>query len=260
MEKCLFVYNPFSGKGKIKRNENKIRKMLEKKYEVDIIPSKYQGHIYEIVTTVGKNYDLIITSGGDGTLNETVNALCHLDKKIPLGYIPAGTVNDVAHSLCIPRSIKGAVKNILNGQIFSHDVLKINNNYGIYVCCTGIFTETSYATAQNAKKKIGKSAYVFHGLKKVFSTPAVKLKITSQTEEIEGKYAIMLILNSRYVGGFRVNKNANLSDGKVDILLIESDNDMVKLSAINKLAIFFIKGFGKKMIRGTKHFKFLQIA
>ena len=37
---------------------------------------------------------MIVTSGGDGTLSEAVKAMMTFDKKIPLGYIPAGSTND----------------------------------------------------------------------------------------------------------------------------------------------------------------------
>lgn len=245
MEKCLFVFNPQSGRGKVVKKEKYIVNRLSGKYEVEVCPSKYAGNITEIILEKGNDKDLIIVSGGDGTINESVNAIKRLEKEVKLAIIPAGTVNDVAHSLKIPRSIKGAVNNILNGKEFKHDVLKINDRYGIYVCCAGLFTESSYATSQTSKKKIGKIAYIFHGAKKVFTTPSVKLKLNHKEGEIEGKYALMLILNSRYVAGMRINKKAKLNDGVVDVVLVENKKDIIKINAINKVLSLFINGLNR---------------
>ena len=252
MGKCLFAYNPLSGKGKIVKKEKEIVKMLEEKYQVEVCQSQYPGHIGDMILEKGEGIDLLVVSGGDGTLNEVVNSCMRLSRKPIIGYIPTGTVNDVAHSLGIPRDIKKAVKNILNGQVFAHDVFKMNDRYGIYVCCSGLFTETSYATNQQQKKRMGKIAYALHGAKKIFTTQAVKLKLTYDSGTLEGKYAIMLILNSRSVAGFMINRRARLNDGLVDVVLIKSKKDKVNFTSICSVAMFFLRGLRYKDNRSMK--------
>lgn len=132
--------------------------------------------------------------------------------------------------------------------------MKVNNKFGVYVCCSGLFTEASYSTQQSQKKKMGKIAYAFHGIKKVFSTPAVKLKLSYEGGEIEGKYAIMLIINSRYVSGFKMNKNAILNDGIVDVLLVESKKDIVNLNAVRRVLMLFVKGTKENLKKGVHLF------
>ena len=246
MEKCLFTYNPQSGKGKIVKNENLIVKMLNEKYEVKVVRSEFAGHIGKIILEQGENYDLIVVAGGDGTLNEAINALARLNKKPKLGYIPTGTVNDVAHSLKIPKNIKKAVNIILNGQEFKHDIFKMNDRYGIYVCCSGLFTESSYATNQNNKKKLGKLAYGLYGVKKIFTSKSINLILKYQGGNVEGKFAIMLIINSRSVAGFKINPNAILNDGLVDIVLIKSKKEKINFSAVLRVAKLFLFGIPKK--------------
>ena len=246
MEKCLFTYNPQSGKGKIVKNENLIVKMLNEKYEVKVVRSEFAGHIGKIILEQGENYDLIVVAGGDGTLNEAINALARLNKKPKLGYIPTGTVNDVAHSLKIPKNIKKAVNIILNGQEFKHDIFKMNDRYGIYVCCSGLFTESSYATNQNNKKKLGKLAYGLYGVKKIFTSKSINLSLKYQGGNVEGKFAIMLIINSRSVAGFKINPNAILNDGLVDIVLIKSKKEKINFSAVLRVAKLFLFGIPKK--------------
>ena len=63
-----------------------------------------------MVTELPDTYDLIVCSGGDGTMDEVVEGMMQRKKKLPLGYIPSGTVNDFARSLKIPRNMAHAAE------------------------------------------------------------------------------------------------------------------------------------------------------
>lgn len=257
MEKCLFIYNPESGKGKIKSKEDFIVSRLREKYDVEVVHSQYAGNISKVLLERGEEFALIVGAGGDGTLNEIVDCIMRLDNKPLLGYIPSGTVNDVAHSLYIPRNTKKAVDCILNGQPYSHDIMKINDRYGIYVCAAGLFTGASYLTDQKIKKKMGKIAYAFNGAKSIFSTKSIKLKIKYEGGEIEGRYAIILINNSRYTAGMPLNKKVNLCDGLVDVMLIESKKEKVNLITVIKTIFMFLRGIDRYI--NKKHVHHLQL-
>ncbi len=246
MKKCLFAYNPQSGKGKIVKREKYIVDSLSQKYEVTVLRSEYIGHIGEYISMHGEEFDTIVVAGGDGTLNETINSVIRLNKTIQIGYIPCGTVNDVAHSLGIPRNVKKALKVILDGKIFLHDVFKCNDRYGIYVCCSGIFTEASYATSQSSKRKVGKIAYGLHGIKKIFSTNSLEVNLSFNNGEICEKCCLMLIINSKNVAGFKINKHAILNDGKVDVVLVKAKKNRVRLCEILRVAKLFLFGIPKK--------------
>lgn len=246
MEKCLIVYNPQSGKGKFAKNEKYIVSKLSEKYEVEVCYSTHRGHIGEIILEKGEQFSLLVVAGGDGTLNEAVNSICRISKKPVIGYIPTGTVNDVAHSLGIPKHIKKAVKIILDGKEFRHDTFKMNDRFGIYVCCSGFLTDTSYATSQTNKKKMGKIAYGLYGIKKIFSTKSIRLKINFDNCEIEGNFAVILIINSKNVAGFRVNKRAVLNDGTVDVALVRARKKRVRFIEALRVGLLFLKGLPKK--------------
>lgn len=257
MEKCLLLYNPKSGKGKVARKEKYIVQRLSEKYEVSVCQSSFAGHITQIILEKGNDYEVIVLAGGDGTISEGINGIKQLGKDVKVGLIPTGTVNDIAHSLKIPSTIKGAVKNILNGKEFKHDVLKINDRYGLYVCCAGLFTDTSYATTQDSKKKMGKIAYGIYGLKKIFSSKALDMKMQYENGEISGKFALMMILNSRYVAGLKFNTKALLNDGLADVILVESDSDKIKFETVLKVAFLYLHGLKpkKKYKNKISHFQ-----
>ncbi len=224
--KCLFVYNPHSGKSGLIKRINFIIQELQAIYdEVDYIPTEYAGHAKKIAADACGKYDRLIVSGGDGTFNEIINGIAEKPDAPIVGYLPSGTVNDISRSLNIPRNLKKALKVIRDNNVYEHDIFKSNNDYGIYFCGAGAFTSTSYATKQTFKKKWGKFAYFFNCLKEVNDIEDFDIKITDKNGYVtSGKYIMMLILNSRSAAGFKMNAKANLNDGKVDIILIKREN------------------------------------
>ena len=173
-----------------------------------------------------------------------------------LGIIPSGTVNDVAHSLGISKNIKKAIKTLTEGTIFEHDIFRVNDRYGIYVCCTGLFSKTSYDTNRYNKKRLGKLAYFLMGVKELLTTKPTKLELHVHGEKIKKFCAMLLIFNSRSAAGFLVNKQAKLDDGIVEIVVFHSHEKSIWLFEMLRAVRFFL--FGVKSIRKSKNVTYLQ--
>lgn len=231
--KSIFVYNPESGNGKLNRYEGYIVRKLEQKYgPIDVVPTTHPGHATALAQNAIGKYDYFFCSGGDGTLNEIINGFGSAENKPIVGYIPSGTVNDVARSLGLTKNIKKAVNNLLNGVPTPHDTFKVNSKYGIYVCCAGLFTKSSYSTDRNSKKKLGKLAYFLKGGKEIFDAKPVYVELTTENEHISRNCALVLILNSRSVAGFKLNKEAALDDGMVEVVMFHSHKEKVLMPEI----------------------------
>lgn len=109
--KCLFLYNPQSGKGKINKYVKFAEKELKEKFEaVDVACSEGPKDMEKKAKEACGKYDYLVFSGGDGSFNEVINGICREDKKPVLGYIPTGTVNDISRSCGIPRRVRRAIK------------------------------------------------------------------------------------------------------------------------------------------------------
>lgn len=106
-KKLLFVFNPCSGKAQIKNQLlDIVDTMVKADYEVTIYPTQCAGDAKEKVEAYAENYDLVVCSGGDGTLDEVVTGMMQCKAKVPLGYIPAGSTNDFASSIGIPKDME----------------------------------------------------------------------------------------------------------------------------------------------------------
>ncbi|MDD4815720.1 MAG: YegS/Rv2252/BmrU family lipid kinase [Clostridia bacterium] len=242
--KCLFIFNPKSGKGKIVKKFDYIYNQLKTFYnEVECYETKASLDAYKFLLENAKHFDVIVISGGDGTLSECVSAIAKTNTQIKIGYIPSGTVNDVAKTLKISPNIKKTLQNINLDKTTPYDLMKINDNYGIYVCCFGIFTDTSYQTSQKLKNIFGKIAYVFHILKIWFKQKAIWVDIKTKDFNYCGYCSCLFALNTKYLSGFKINKNADLNDGNIDLFFIKTKSKKIRFFDKIKLFKVYIKGF-----------------
>ncbi len=235
MKKLLFIFNPAAGRGKIK---NKLYDIIDAfvkiGYRVSVYPTQKKGDATLIVKNDTDPYDLLVCAGGDGTLNEVVCGLMLAGKKVPIGYIPAGSMNDVGHSFKISRNIMGAVDNILTGKPYSMDIGRFNDRYFIYVAAFGAFTDVSYTTSQKNKNMIGHLSYYLEGIKKLSELKEKHVRVEYEDKVIEDKFLVGLITNSLYIGGFKnVNyEKTSLNDGLLEALFIKMPKNIYDLQMI----------------------------
>lgn len=248
--RCLFVYNPVSGKGRIRKRLEYILRRLGEKYEsVDSYATSCAGDMTRVVRENAAKYDAIIFSGGDGSFNEAVQGLCEAGAAPEIGYIPGGTVNDVAHSLGIPKSVRGALKVILTGKNVLLDCMKINDRYAMYIVAAGAFTSATYTTPQAQKKLIGRLAYGIEGIRKNLNFDVFDVKMTDGKTQTETDSVFVVFMNGKYVAGIGLNRRASMTDGIIEAAIIRQrrrPNFFHKIRAFFALANLFLFGYHVK--------------
>lgn len=231
MEKLLFVYNPCSGKGQIRGSLSQVIEVLSGKgYDVTIYPTKRELDACETVEKRAGEFDLIVCSGGDGTLDEVVTGLMHSGEEKVLGYIPAGSTNDFANSLGIPKQMEQAARLVTDGVPFSCDIGKFNDNYFVYVAAFGMLTDVSYQTRQDLKNALGHAAYVLEAMKRMGTWRSSHLRIESEEYTGEGEYVFGMVTNSDSVGGFKglPGRNISLNDGLFEVMLVRTPRNLME--------------------------------
>lgn len=236
MKRMLFIYNPRAGKELLKPKLSDIIDIFVKAgYEVVAYPTQaYRDAYKKIMEYNASEFDLIVCSGGDGTIDEVVTGMMHRETRTPVGYIPTGTTNDFANSLHIPKGLLKAADNAVNGEVFSCDVGKFNDDIFVYVAAFGIFTDVSYETKQEVKNILGHLAYVLEGTKRLFNVPSYRIKVCHDGEEIEDEFIFGMVTNSRSVGGFRsmIGKQVVFDDGLFEVTLIRKPANPIALQEI----------------------------
>lgn len=241
MKKVYFIYNPHSGKGTIRSQIVKIINILtESGYEVTVRPTQCQLDAYNTVKRICSDkmpqYDLILCSGGDGTLNETISGLMQSENRLPIGYIPSGTTNDFARSLNIPKGIEKALDTIMYGVCYALDIGSFNDRNFTYVAAFGALTEVSYETPQQTKNVLGHAAYILEGLRHIKNVQSYELTITYDGNTITDEFIFGMISNTAYVGGLLSFGEFSLDDGLYEVTLIKTPNTPMELqSALSSL-------------------------
>lgn len=249
MKKMLFVYNPSAGKGLLKPKLSDVLDIFVKAdYEVVIYPTQGYRDAYNKVAKMDEGYDMLVCSGGDGTLDEVVTGMMKRPpaKRVPIGYIPTGTTNDFASSLNISRDILDAAYAIVHGEAFACDVGRFNRDVFVYIAAFGLFTDVSYQTDQKLKNILGHSAYVLEGAKRLSNIPSYHIKVTSGDTVIEDDFMIGMVSNSKSVAGFRHigTKDVRFDDGEFEVTLIRKPKSLIELQEI--VASLLIENFDTK--------------
>ena len=251
MKRCAIIYNPNSGRKLFASKLDHVIKRVEQAgYDVTVYATKRPRHATEITKDVcDQGYDLLIVSGGDGTVHEVINGLCKKEKRIQIGYIPSGTACDLASTLKIPKNIDKALDIILNGVSVKMDIVNTNKGFFIYVAAIGTYVDISYVTDSKLKKRIGYLSYLITGVKEFFTIPMIKAKIKHDKGVLKGHFSLILVVNSKKVAGFNMIDKPQLDDGYVDVVTYRY------IPFLNNLLFFISFIITPKVIPGVRKFK-----
>lgn len=242
MKKAVLLYNPKSGNRQIVNNLDYIIEEVQKMdYQMTIYRSEYQGAIKDYITNnlTMDNTNLILISGGDGTLNDCINGMIEADLDIPIGVLPLGTANDFAYTAQIPNQIEAALNVIKKGAPKYIDIGQVNDKYFINVCNMGLFSGVSHHVDLEIKKKFGKLAYYVKSIEEFQNYKAMELQINVDGTHLEGEYLLVLVFNGQAAGGFtRLAKNADIQDGLFDVICIKN----IDLYEVPKLFMKVLQG------------------
>lgn len=234
MNKALFVINPHAGQETLREDLMDVLSEFSKSFETTIYVTQGAQDAERIVAEQGAKYDRIFCAGGDGTLDEVVNGLMRLREAPPLGYIPAGTTNDFANSLGIPKYPEDAARIATGEHSFLVDIGRFNDRLFTYIAAFGAFTGVSYNTPQPTKNLLGHAAYVLEGIKSLASIKAYHLKVQSAEVDIEDDFIYGMVTNATSIGGIvEVSPElVALDDGLFEVLLIRQPDTPLQLQGI----------------------------
>ena len=233
MKKMLFIMNPFAGQKRANRVlPDILLQFSEAGYEINTVMTTGTGAATRAAEAFGKDVELVVCCGGDGTLNETLTGLLRAGADTPLGYIPTGTTNDFAASMGLSHNPVQAAKDILEGKPYDYDAGRFGNRNFAYVASFGAFTRSSYIVPQNIKNALGHTAYVLGGISELSQIRNEHIRMELDGEIVEDDFLFGAISNSTSVGGILTldPKQVDMADGKLEITLVRAPLDLMELS------------------------------
>jgi diacylglycerol kinase (ATP) len=227
MKRARIIYNPTAGREIFRRHLAEVLEKLEKAgYETSVHATTGEGDATEAAKkAVERGFDIIIASGGDGTLNEVVAGVSPFENRPTIGLIPTGTTNDFARALRIPRDIDEAIDIIIRGETIPVDVGLMNDRHFINIAGGGRMTELTYEVPSKLKTVLGQLAYYLKGIEMLPSIHSSKVKIEYDDEVFEGEVMLFLVGLTNSVGGLeKLAPDSSINDGKFTLLVLKKCN------------------------------------
>lgn len=224
--KVKFIYNPYSGENLILSKLDKVIS-LHQEAGYTVVPYRITaGEDVGVALSDIKdgNYKYILIAGGDGTVDSVVNAMAKSGISLPIGILPVGTANDFSKFLGMSSDVEEACKQILSSEVKSVDLGSINDKYFVNVASTGLFTDVSQKTDVNLKNTIGKLAYYIKGIEQLPNFRKLKINVKSEELNFNGEMYLMLVFNGQTAGNFKLATEAEVDDGKLDVIIVKAVN------------------------------------
>jgi diacylglycerol kinase (ATP) len=216
----LFILNPKSGK---KYKQANIVKLIEQRF-------RETDHTYEFVFTtcsgeatglarkgVNSNYNIITAVGGDGTVNEVARGLVQQD--CALGIIPLGSGNGLARSFNIPLKVENSIDFLINPNITSIDIGKVNQHYFFGICGIGLDANIGKKFQEFGIR--GPLPYFIIGIKEYLKYSPDTYIIKNKMLNLEIKPLLITVANTKQYGnGAMIAPQADFQDGILDICIL----------------------------------------
>lgn len=228
-KRARVIYNPTSGREVLKSKMIDILNVLERAgyetsaFETTPVPN---SACHEATRAAKAGFDLVVAAGGDGTINEVVNGIAPLQHRPAMAIIPAGTTNDFARALHIPRADPvAAARIILKRETFKMDIGKANQNYFVNIAGGGLLTELTYEVPSDLKTVFGYLAYLVKGAELLPRIRPIDMDLKYDGGHFVGQASMFLLAMTNSIGGLeRIVPNASLDDGQFTMIIVKTSN------------------------------------
>ena len=234
MKRCMLIINPTAGRERAKYHKENLRRQLESMFDdVELRETEQSGDATlwaKEAALIG--FDAVFSMGGDGTLNETINGLAQANKPIDFGFIPLGTINDLARALNIPLHPEVAIDMLPRCKTVKVDIAKANDRYFINTIATGIMPEAVGHVSIEQKTRLGPLAYFLTGIKAMQAHETSLFKITTPEGASIYRSPLIVAMLTNSVGSFRnLTPQARVNDGKIWLGIFKDFNylDLIKV-------------------------------
>ncbi|MDR0845967.1 MAG: diacylglycerol kinase [Lactobacillales bacterium] len=223
------IYNPTSGNETMKQHLVEVLDCIESLgYETSAFATTAEPHsaLNEAYRAGRTNFELIVVCGGDGTINEVISGIAPLRVRPKVAIIPAGTTNDYARALKIPRNdVAGALEIIKQQETFKIDIGRANDSYFINIAAGGFLSDVTYEVPSQLKTIFGHLAYLAKGIEFAPRIKPVNLRVQYDGGEFNGKASMFFCALTNSVGGFeKIVPDATLDDGKFSLIIVKTSN------------------------------------
>lgn len=234
--RLLFIMNPVAGKMSVPKRLSDILEVFSRNGCVStVFPTEGAGDAERFAAELAGDYDLVVCSGGDGTMSETAAGLIDGGHRVPVGYIPCGSTNDFAEYHTVPADVCAAAQLAVTGSVSPVDIGRLSGKCFINAAEFGIFTRAAYATPQKRKNFLGFYAYVLEGMKDLADIKSSHMTFTVDGESIEGDFIFGIVAAASYLTDSALEffgQPVISGDGLFELVLIRKPSSPLELEGV----------------------------
>lgn len=222
--RCVLIVNPTSGKEKALRYSTELQMVLAQRFrEVLFCPTQYVGHAEEIAYQAAMDgAQAVFCMGGDGTINETINGLAKADKRsTAFGFIPLGTVNDLARAMRIPLEPHHAIAGMKDAEKTPLSIGRINNRYFVNIVAAGTLPQAVSQVSIEEKTRLGSLAYFIKAFKVLQHQEMHIFRIETESDIVIRRSPLFAAMLTNSVGSFRNLIPTKVNDGKIRLAVFK---------------------------------------
>lgn len=220
----LLIVNPSSGQGKAAREKRKLLDMVSNMPHIHpVVPNSVQETIELARTAATNGFDRVLAAGGDGTINCIINGIG--TSGIPLGLIPLGTGNVLAHDLGLPyNDVTASLEVIEHNHTRILDLGKANDRLFVLMTGFGFDAEVTDGVIPEAKGIFGTMAYAGPIIEKLFTYTPAHFRLTMDNSPVyeADAYAVVVANCPLFASNLKIAPHALLDDGMLDVIVFES--------------------------------------
>lgn len=232
----MLIVNPTAGRERAKYHKDNLRRQLETMFaEVELRETQKAGDATDWAKEAALNgYQAVFSMGGDGTLNETINGLAQAPhSKINFGFVPLGTINDLARALNIPLHPEEAIAMLRHCKTVKVDIAQANERYFVNTIAAGHMPEAVGHVTIEQKTRLGPLAYFLTGIRAMQAHKTSLFKITTAEGTSIYRSPLIVVMLTNSVGSFRnLAPQARVDDGKLWLAIFKDFNYLDVLKVI----------------------------
>ena len=221
MRPAALIYNPTAGR---QRHEQILESVLsalrQSGFEVEPVPTQTPGDATRLARERAGKMEVVFAFGGDGTVREVAAGI--LGSETALGIVPGGTANVLSMSLGLPGDPLSAAKLAGRLEVQKLDVGLIGEMPFLMMVSAGLDSSVLAGLDIRLKWRIGKAAYVWHGLQEWWRYPYPRFEVIADGDLLEASF--VAVSNIPYYGGaYALAPGARPHDGKLDLVLFRGN-------------------------------------
>lgn len=222
--KFLIIFNPVAGNRRHALLDEVVAALNDKSRDVSVTGTTGPGNATKIAAqAVLDGVDAIVAAGGDGTINEVVSGVVGSD--VPVGIIPMGTANVLALELGLSRRANLIADTLIAGELRRLHLARINDRFFFLMAGAGFDGQVVHAITSSMKRRWGKFAFAFQGLRAIATNPSQDLTVESDGQNVSAAWAIVTNV-SRYGGPYTLVPDIDPGEASLTLVAFQNANPL----------------------------------